>query len=191
MAGAFRFEGYAIVSADGMIADRNRHMPTALQNPADQRFLTAALDRAAVLVHGRHSHEDQGTSPRRRRVVLTRHVATIAAMPDWPHAVLWNPAGAPFAVAAAALGVADGTAAILGGPGVYALFLALGYDAFHISCVSGLTIRGGLPIFGNSELSVNEALAAGGLAPGEPRRLDQAAEVWLTSWRKPTAGDLV
>ena len=33
-----RIEGYAIVSADGMIADENGHMPDILRNEADLRF---------------------------------------------------------------------------------------------------------------------------------------------------------
>ena len=38
--------GHAIVSADGMIADRNRRMPAALRNDADWRRFQAALDRS-------------------------------------------------------------------------------------------------------------------------------------------------
>jgi dihydrofolate reductase len=185
MSDAFRYEGYAIVSADGMIADASGRMPEALQNPADLRFFSEALDRAAVLVHGRHSHEAQPNSPRRRRVVVSRRAATIAADPDAPHAVLWNPAGAPFAAACEALGIAGGTAAILGGPEVYALFLKLGYDRFRLSRSARVSLPGGLPIFGRDHPPVDEALAAAGLAPGEPRWLDREAGVSLTTWRRP------
>jgi len=184
MSGAFRYAGYAIVSADGMIANADQRMPAALANPADQRFFTEALDRAAVLAHGRHSHEGQPNSPRRRRVIVTRRVAAIGADSETPHAVLWNPVGASFAAACEPLGVAGGVAAILGGPGVYALFLALGYDEFHLSRMAGLTLPGGLPLFGSGELPIDEALDAAGLSPGEPRWLDRAAGVTLTTWRK-------
>jgi hypothetical protein len=44
----FRFEAYAIVSADGMLADAHRHMPGQLHIAADQGFFTEALDRAVV-----------------------------------------------------------------------------------------------------------------------------------------------
>jgi hypothetical protein len=54
-----RIEGYAIVSADGIIADANGEMPNSLRYDADQRFRQSGLDRAAVVIHGRHS-------PRRR-----------------------------------------------------------------------------------------------------------------------------
>jgi dihydrofolate reductase len=184
MPGAFRYEGYAIVSADGMIADADGRMPPALQNRADQRFLSEALDRAAVLVHGRHSHESHRNSSRRRRVVLTRRVPAIAADPEAPHSVLWNPAGAPFSAACEALGVAGGTAAILGGPEVYALFLELGYERFLLSRAAELKLPGGLPIFGRGRLPVEEAFAAAGLAPGRKRWLDREAGVSLTAWRK-------
>jgi len=184
MSGGIQYEGYAIVSADGMIADADHHMPPALQNPADARFFSEALDRAAVLVHGRHSHEGHANSPRRRRVVVTRHASSIAADPEWPHSVLWNPAGAPFATACEALGIAGGTAAILGGPDVFALFLGLGYERFLLSRVADAKLPDGLPIFGRGRLSVDEALAAAGLTPAEPRWLDREAGVSVTAWRK-------
>ena len=184
MPGAFRYEGYAIVSADGMIADADGRMPPGLQNRADQRFLSEALDRAAVLVHCRHSHEGHRNSTRRRRVVLTHRAAAIAADPESPHSVLWNPAGAPFAAACEALGVAGGTAAILGGPEVYALFLELGYERFLLSRAVEFRLPGGLPIFGRGRPAVDQALAAAGLSPSEPRWLDREAGVSLTAWRK-------
>ena len=184
MSGGFHYQGYAIVSADGMIADADGHMPPALQNPADARFFSEALDRAAVLVHGRHSHEGHANSPRRRRVVVTRHASAIAADPELPHSVLWNPAGAPFAAACEALGIAGGTAAILGGPDVFALFLGLGYERFLLSRAAQARLPGGLPIFGRGRHPVEEALATAGLAPGQPRCLDRDAGVSVTTWRK-------
>jgi hypothetical protein len=184
----FHYEAYVIASADGMLADANGRMAEGLQNKADQRFFSDALDRAAVLVHGRHSHEGQGASDRRRRVVVTSRTATIAADPETPHAVLWNPLGAPFASACAALGVDGGVAAILGGPPVYALFLKLGYWSFHLSRATTLQLPGGRPVFGPDGAPVEAALTAAGLKPGPMRWLDQAAAVSLTTWsREPAA----
>ena len=57
MPGPSRIEAYAIVSADGMLADANRRIPDSLKVEADQKFFHSALDRAAAVVHGRHSHE--------------------------------------------------------------------------------------------------------------------------------------
>ena len=41
-----RIEGYAIVSADGMLADARGVMPPQLINEADQRFFQRGLDQA-------------------------------------------------------------------------------------------------------------------------------------------------
>jgi len=70
-------EGYAIVSTDGMIADRNRQMPDGLKIDADVRHFNDGLDRAALIVHGRHSHEQQAVSDRRRRLVVTRAIPAL------------------------------------------------------------------------------------------------------------------
>ncbi|THD47745.1 MAG: dihydrofolate reductase [Bradyrhizobium sp.] len=187
MSDAFRYEAYVIASADGMIADANGHMPEALVNRADQRFFNEALERAAVLVHGRNSHEGQANSNRRRRVVVTSRTATVAADPEHPHAVFWNPQGAPFSSACAALGVDGGVAAILGGPEVYRLFLKLGYWGFHLSRATRLRVPGGLPVFGRDSLPVEAALSAAGLTAGPERWLDEKAAVSLSTWSRPAA----
>ena len=180
-----RIEGYAIVSTDGMIADASGVMPEALKNAADQRFLSAELDRAAALAHGRHSHEGHAGSPSRRRLILTRKVAALEPDPRLPNATLWNPAGASFDEACAALGVPPGVVAVIGGPEVYRLFLEVGYDAFHLSRAARVALPGGLPLFaGRAERSPEETLALFGLRPDAERVLDEAAAVSVTTWRK-------
>ena len=49
-------EGYAMVSADSMIADASGTMD-ALKFDADQKFFLASLDAAAAVAHGHHSAE--------------------------------------------------------------------------------------------------------------------------------------
>ena len=78
MIGSHRVEGYAIVSADGMIADRDGEMPETIRNDADQRFLQSGMDRAAVIVHGRHSHEGGPRAATRKRIIVTRQIAAVA-----------------------------------------------------------------------------------------------------------------
>ena len=85
MLGPHPIEGYAIVSADGMIADGHGAMPDSIHNEADQRFLQAAMDRAAVIVHGRHSHEGGPRAASRKRLVVTRRVPALAADPSRPN----------------------------------------------------------------------------------------------------------
>ncbi len=75
MSGPRRIEGYAIVSEDGMLANAAGVMPDALKFEADQRFFERGLDGVDVVVHGRHSHEQQPHSPLRRRLIVTRRVA--------------------------------------------------------------------------------------------------------------------
>ena len=101
-----RIEGYVIVSADGMLANADRVMPDELKFEGDKQFFTAALDRADLIVHGRHSDEDQPNSPRRKRIIVTRKIAAIAPDPSNPKATLWNPAGASFEAACDHAGVA-------------------------------------------------------------------------------------
>lgn len=181
---ALQVEGFAIVSDDGMLADSNGVMPAALLVDADQAFLSDSLDRAAILVHGRNSHEGQARSPQRRRLIATRSVAVTAPVPNDPNALLWNPAGLSLEEAAARLGVHNGTAAILGGTEVYGLFLPR-YDIFHLSRRPGLRLPGGRAVFpGVPERTPEEILSAHGLKPGPRRVLDDATGASVTTWRR-------
>lgn len=76
-----------------MVADANGVMPAALINEVDQKFLSDRLDRADFLVHGRHSHENQPPSGRRRRLIASRTINAIGPCDGYPNALLWNPAG--------------------------------------------------------------------------------------------------
>jgi dihydrofolate reductase len=179
-----RIEGYVIVSADGMLATADRVMPDTLKYEGDQRFFNAALDQVELVVHGRHSFEDQPNSPRRRRVVLSRSVAGLAPDPGNARATLWNPAGASFAQACDAAGATAGTVAIIGGPAVFAMFLGR-YDTFWLSRAPHVRIPGGLGAFpGVPELSIDDILANSGLRPQHQRLLDEAAGVTVTAWRR-------
>ena len=180
-----RIEGYVIVSTDGMIADGNSEMPPSIRNEADQRFFQDALDHAAVVVHGRHSHEGGPRAARRRRLILTRRVAALAPDSAYPNAWLWNPVGANLDAALDRLGIGDGTIAVIGGTEVFSLFLPL-YDAFHLSQAANAKIPGGLPVF--SEVGPNatpeDVLARHGLKPGPRRDLDPAAGVSVVTWER-------
>src|SRR5712671_4442919 len=118
-----RIEGYVIVSADGMLASADRVMPDQLKFEGDKKFFSAALDRADLIVHGRHSHEGQPNSPRRKRIILTRTIGATAPDPTNPNALLWNPQGASFEAACQRAGMVSGTVAIIGGPSVFAMFM--------------------------------------------------------------------
>ena len=153
---------------------------------ADQRFFQAALDRAAVIVHGRHSHEGGPRAARRKRLILTRQIAAIA--PD--------PATRQCASVESARRRAsnrrsngsesdDGTIAVIGGPEVFSLFLPL-YDAFHLSRAAKAKIPGGLAVF--TEVGPNatpeDVLMQRGFTPGARRDLDAAAGVSVVTWER-------
>ena len=179
-----RIEGYVIVSADGMLANADRVMPNELKFEGDKKFFTAALDRADLIVHGRHSHEDQLNSPLRTRIVVTRSIGAIAPDTSNPKATLWNPAGASFEAACDSVGVRSGMVAIIGGPDVFGMFMDR-YDTFWLSQASRVRLPGGEPCFpGVPAHSPQEILAAHGLKAGEAQILDPANGVSVTPWRR-------
>ena len=156
-----------------MIADADGTMPDAIRNDADQKFLQTELDRAAAIVHGRHSHEGGPRAAQRKRLVVTRQIASIAPDPSLPNAFLWNPAGATLQEALAKLGVNSGTIAIIGGTDVFGMFLPL-YDVFQLTRAAFAEIPHGRPVFpsvGSSE-TPEAVLARHGLKSGPRQEID-------------------
>jgi dihydrofolate reductase len=185
MIGSHPIEGYAIVSADGMIADANGAMPDCIRNDADQHFLQAAMDRAAAIVHGRRSHEGGPRAAKRKRLVVTRQIPAIAADPSQPNALFWNPAGASLEQAIDALSVGAGPIAIIGGTDVFSLFLPL-YDVFHLSRATHAKIPGGQPLFSavSPTATVDDVLMRYGLRASPPRNIDASAGITLTNFQR-------
>ncbi len=179
-----RIEGYAIVSADGMLADAAGVMPDSLKIEADQRFFERGLDGVDAVVHGRHSHEQQPRSHLRRRLILTRQVPAIAADPSNDKVVLWNPAGASFEQAWATLKVPNGSLGVIGGTDVFGLFLDR-YDVFHLSRTSHVRLPGGRPVFPAVPARTPEhVLTSHGLHAGQRLVLDAANGLTLVSWHR-------
>ncbi len=174
-----RVEGYVIVSSDGMIANAKGEMPAAIRNDADQEFFQAALDRAAVVVHGRHSYEGG-----------PRAAQTQAPDADAPDRRSCARSGAPqFAVVESGRHPAGkgrrsarrgGSAAIavIGGTEVFSMFLPL-YDAFHLSRAADAHIPGGRPVFTRLGRMRRRRTCWRGtdLKPGPRRDLDREAGV--------------
>jgi riboflavin biosynthesis pyrimidine reductase len=181
---ALRIDGYVIVSADGRLADATHVMPDQLRFEGDKRFFTAALDRADLIVHGRNSYEDQPNSPQRKRIILSRGIGAVAPDPSNPKAVLWNPAGASFEAACEQIGVRSGSVAIIGGPGVFGMFMDR-YDTFWLSQAPLVLLPDGDPCFpGVPEHSPQEVLSAHGMQAGDAEILDAANDVSVTPWRR-------
>jgi dihydrofolate reductase len=181
---AGRIEGYAIVSEDGMLATAARVMPPSLMFEADQRFFERGLDGVDVVVHGRHSQEQQAGSAARLRLMLTHHVPALEPHPSNPKALLWNPAGATFEAALSALGLAlDASAGIIGGAHVFALFLNR-YTVFYLTRAPAVRLPGGRPVFPDVPARTPEdVLRDHGFVPDEPDMLDPAKGLAMVAWR--------
>jgi dihydrofolate reductase len=181
---AGRIEGYAIVSEDGMLATAARIMPDSLKFEADEHFFRHGLDGVDVVVHGRHSQEQQPGSRLRRRLVLTRRIPAIAAHPSNDRALLWNPAGASLEEALTTLGIPNAIIGVIGGTDVFALFLDR-FDVFHLSRAPGVYLPGGRPVFPEVPTRTpEEVLAAHGLEPSPRQTLDAAQGLTMVSWRR-------
>lgn len=177
-----RIEGYAIVSADGMLANAQGVMPPELIFEADQQFFHRSLERAAAMVHGRHSHERYPPTEQTPRLIATRSIAELAGDPSNKNALLWNPAGATIEQAWTALDADNGTLAVIGGTDIFGLFLPH-YDAFHLSRAPNLLLPGGRPVFPGVPAQTPEQILAGhGLRVTDQRALDDAAGVTLQTW---------
>ncbi len=173
---ALEIIGHAIVSADGMIADRDHVMPPKLHSEADWARFQAALDAASLVVLGRLGHEAH-PNPGRLCLVATRQVARIELDPKDSRAILWNPQAVPPAAILAELAI-DGIVAVTGGTGVFDLFRPL-FTGFDLVRVPLLTIPDGIPCFSAGDPRV--VLSAIGLHVIQTAALDSTAT--LTLWR--------
>ena len=172
-----------------MLANAAGIMPDSLKFEADRQFFERELDGVDVVVHGRHSHEQQPRSYLRHRLILTRQVPSIAADPSNEKALFWNPAGASFQQALAALGTPDGRVGIIGGTDVFGMFLDR-YDVFYLSRVPDVRLPGGRPVFPEVPTRTpEEVLCCRGLDRGRRRILDPAKGLVLVSWQRSSKPD--
>jgi len=179
-----KIEGFAIVSADGMLAGSDGVMPDGLKFDADQKFFRDGLDRCDAVVHGRHSHEQQPNSPKRARLWVTARVKDVEVEPVEPKVVLWNPAGAKFEQAWDALGIANGVLGVVGGTTVFGLFLPL-YTTFYLSRAPAIKLPGGRPVFpGVPSQTPEQILAKAGMREGKTTVLDKTHNITVTEWRR-------
>lgn len=180
---SLRIFGYAIISADGMIADANGRMPDALIVKADQSFFRASLARAQVVVHGRHSGEGGPDADRRHRVILTNTIDAVSYVSSTPRVLLWNPRGMSFAQMMQSLSTNEGIVAVIGGTKVFDLFLTIGYDAFYLSRSAHAQLPGGRPVFSKvPEWSPQQILADHGLRLLREQNMDRG--LTLEEWTR-------
>ena len=167
-----------------MLANDSGIMPDSLKFEADRLFFERALDGVDVVVHGSHSHEQQPRSSLRRRLILTRQIPGIAAHPSNEKALLWNPAGASFDAALAALGTPNDTIGVIGGTDAFGLFLDR-YDFFYLSRAPNVRLPGGRPVFaGVPARTPEKVLLSNGLDRGPRQVLDPATGLVMVSWQR-------
>lgn len=175
-----KIAGYAIVSREGMIANPDGSFPDAIKIMADQEFFHGALRRAAAVANGKHSNEGGPDSAARPRLILTRKIESLAPDSRNPKALLWNPKGASLEEAWTRLGASGDVLAVVGGPEVFGLFLAMGYDDFFLSRTEA-SVPEGRPVFAG-ERSPEEALTRHGMVLKETRMLDAASGTKVEHW---------
>jgi hypothetical protein len=178
-----QIHGYAIVSDDDRIADSSGRTPESLRNDADWAHFQGELDRADIVALGRLGHEANPNFKERRRLVLSSAVRGLEKRVD---AWWWDPARTPWREVAATLLPSGGRVAVPGGQAVFDLFMAIGYDSFHLSRAGGVLLAGGRSVFAACDRgsSADSVLAGAGLRPDGPRIIDAAARVTLNIWRK-------
>jgi hypothetical protein len=153
-----RIEGFAVVSADGMIADADGARP-------------------------RQGHSHAGGPDDRHRLLVTHRTEAVTADISREKTYLWNPAWAPFDAAWRTLAMPNGSLAVAGGTRVFGLFLAIGYDRFELFQTPQIRLPGGRPLFPEvPTLSVEDVLAEHGLHPGRSRHL--ANGVTHVTWER-------
>jgi len=179
----YRIEGHAIVSADDRIAGADGTTPLALNNAADWARFQTALDRAALVVLGRLSHAANPNRRNRPRLVISSSASGIEKRGD---AWWWNPAHTAIADAFRMAAPKGGLVAVPGGRHVFDLFLAIGFDAFHLSRSAGIWLPDGIPIFTDvaNGGTADQVLARHGMVPDAAEPLDRATGVTLTIWRR-------
>ena len=159
-------------------------MPDDLKFEADKKFFEDGMDGVDAAVHGRHSHEQQPHSDRRKRITLTQSVAAIGPDPKNSKGLLWNPAGASFEQAWEALRLPGGSLGVVGGTGVFEMFLPR-YDVFYLTRAPGVRLPGGRPVFAAVPgQSPEQILAQHGLHADKPQVLDAGQNLTMTAWRR-------
>jgi hypothetical protein len=163
-----------------MIADATGFMPDRSNSSRPTFFLERSS--APRWLHTAACRRGPARLAQSRRLILTRRVRDLAPDPDNPNTWLWNPAGATFEEACAAVGCGSGTIAIAGGTDVFSLFLTIGYDVFYLARAEEVRLPGGVPVFSQGRFgqSPEDVLRDAGLKPAESRWLDD--ELSLVKW---------
>ncbi|MGI9434571.1 MAG: hypothetical protein ACR2Q4_07060 [Geminicoccaceae bacterium] len=183
------FTGYAIVSAEGFIADGDGVMPDSLRFDADWAYFQAALDEADVALMGRHTHEAAPNIKRRRRVVVSRSVRGL--IQENTHTWWANPDQIISEAVFSALPAPNRHVAVVGGTRVFDWVRSgPGFSAFHLSVARNVRLGGGRPVFkGAHNLSeMTSLIKEHGLKLERRVWLDRPAGLELLVYAAPDPG---
>ncbi|MBX3503098.1 MAG: dihydrofolate reductase [Alphaproteobacteria bacterium] len=180
--------GYVIVSREGAYATADGHYPDVLKIEADQIFYRDALRSADAIAHGRRSAERDPQTRNKPRLTATRSVAGLAPDPKRRHGLLWNPAGASFDDAWRRLGLTpDSTLAVVGGAGLFGVFLDIGYETFFLTQCRSASMPDGRLTFpemeGRPDLTPQAVLTRHAYRMSAQHVLDAATDTVLEQWR--------
>lgn len=175
--------GYAIVSDNDRIADATGLTPDVLRNDADWAYFQAELNRSDLTVLGRLGHEANPNPKKRLRMVLSSRSSGLERRDDgwW-----WNPAILSWDEAISRVLPGGGRVAVPGGRQVFDFFLAIGYEAFHLTRAEGVVTPNGVAVFSECDKgkTSEEILAKAGLTPTDKQVLDHKGQVSLVVWRR-------
>ncbi len=175
--------GYAIVSDDDRIAGADGLTPDLLRNDKDWELYQRAQELANLVVFARRSHELEPNIHGTLRLVVSREAAGLESRPDswW-----WDPRRTTWEEVAARLLPSGGAVVVGGGQVVFDLFLAIGFDGFHLSRAHGVKLPGGRSVFSACGEGVPAATVREqhGLSLTKTIPLDPARGVEMTVWRR-------
>jgi hypothetical protein len=183
MSGNLDITGYAIVSDDDKIAGADGLTPASLRNPNDWELYQRAEQLANLVVFARRSHELEPNIHGTPRLVVSREAAGLEQRPDgwW-----WDPRSTTWEDVAARVLPTGGRIAVGGGQIVFDLFLAIGFDGFHLSRAHEVKLPGGRSVFSACDKGVPAVtvLEQHGLSLSETIPLDPAHGVDMAVWRR-------
>ena len=185
----YPLHAYAIVCDNGCIADAEGRFPDILRNDADWLYFQSRLDRAAITLMGRRSHETNANHRNRLRLVMSRSISALEHRADgwW-----WNPAERSLPGALQMIIPEGGEVAVPGGRDVFDLLGAASFTAFHLARAHGRAISRGRGLFRVCETGTPSDLILrdGGLRPGPMQWLDEENRISLTVWRRRAEEEL-
>jgi len=179
------FEGYAVISADGLIADADGRMPDCLKFDADWDYFQAALDHADITLLGRLTHEAAPNIKKRRRLVFSSRVDGLVKTDETTYWI--DPAQTDLHAAITEISGPSSKVAVVGGRGVFDWVLSKpGFSAFHLSIARKVQLGRGLQMF-KAAPDLEAALAlleTNGLRVSHRVWLDQDAGLELLVYRQ-------